>query len=540
MTNALYKVPTPINEPVLTYATGTVEREELAAELTRQAATVVDIPSVIGGKEIRRGEKGKVTMPHNHSHVLAEHYMAGEEELKAAANAAIAAREAWSNMPWQHRASIFLRAADLLVGPWRQVMNAATMLNQSKTAHQAEIDVACEMADFLRFNVAFAQEIYQNQPLSDTGMWNRMEYRPLAGFVVAISPFNFTAIGGNLSVAPALMGNTVVWKPATSALLSNYLLYQLLEEAGLPSGVINFVTCKGSDVSKYLLTDPRMAGLHFTGSTAVFNACWRLVGEKINIYENYPRLVGETGGKDFVFAHPTADIDALTTALVRGAFEYQGQKCSAASRAYIPESLWPPVKEGVLAKVAQIKVGDVADFSNFMGAVIDEAAFKSITGYIDYARASDDADVLCGGYDGSVGWFVQPTVIQAKVPDFKTMREEIFGPVLTIYVYPDADFDAAIHSCRTVTPYALTGAIFARDRQALVSMERTLTDAAGNFYINDKPTGAVVGQQPFGGGRASGTNDKAGSVFNLLRWVSPRTIKETFVPPKAVEYPYMK
>jgi len=335
------------------------------------------------------------------------------------------------------------------------------------------------------------------------------------------------------------MGNTVVWKPATSALLSNYLLYQLLLEAGLPKGVINFVPCKGSDVSKHLLTDPRMAGLHFTGSTAVFNACWRLVGENVNIYENYPRLVGETGGKDFIFAHPTADVEALTTAMVRGSFEYQGQKCSAASRAYIPESLWPQVKAGVLAKTAKIKVGDVADFSNFMGAVIDEAAFKSITGYIDYANQSADAEVLCGSYDGSKGWFVQPTIIHAKVPDFKTMREEIFGPVLTVYVYPDGDFDKAIHSCNTVTPYALTGAIFAQDRQALVAMESALADAAGNFYINDKPTGAVVGQQPFGGGRASGTNDKAGSVLNLLRWVSPRTIKETFVPPKVVEYPYM-
>ncbi|MCL2573852.1 MAG: L-glutamate gamma-semialdehyde dehydrogenase [Defluviitaleaceae bacterium] len=540
MTNAIYTVPKPINEPVLTYASGTSERDALQTQLKKQAATVTDIPIVINGKEIRTGEKGKVTMPHNHSHVLAEYCLAGEVELKAAANAAMDARDAWSNMPWQHRAAIFLKAADLLAGPWRQTLNAATMLNQSKTAHQAEIDAACELADFLRFNVAFAQEVYQNQPISDAGMWNRMEYRPLSGFVVAVSPFNFTAIGGNLCIAPALMGNTVVWKPATSALLSNYLVYQLLQEAGLPDGVINFVPCRGSDVSKYLLSDPRMAGFHFTGSTAVFNACWKLVGENIANYENYPRLVGETGGKDFIFAHPTADVDALTTAMVRGAFEYQGQKCSAASRAYIPESLWAKVKEGVLAKTAEIKVGEVTDFSNFMGAVIDEAAFKSITGYIDYAKESKDADVLCGGYDGSKGWFVQPTIIQAHVPNFKTMVEEIFGPVLTVFVYPDADFDNAIHSCCTVSPYALTGAIFAQDRQALAYMERALSDAAGNFYINDKPTGAVVGQQPFGGGRASGTNDKAGSVLNLLRWVSPRTIKETFVPPKSVPYPYMQ
>jgi len=539
MNNALYNVPAPINEPVLSYAPGTAERDAVQAELKRQSAEVLDIPIIIGGKEIRTNVKGSVKMPHNHSHVLAEYHIAGPKELEEAVESAVCAKAAWASMPWEHRASIFLKAADLLAGPWRQRLNAATMLGQSKTVYQAEIDSACEMADFLRFNVYFAEEIYQNQPISDMGMWNRMEYRPLSGFVMAISPFNFTAIGGNLCAAPAIMGNTVVWKPASTAILSNYLMYQLLLEAGLPPGVINFVPCKGTDVSEHVLKDPRMAGFHFTGSTAVFNSCWKLVGENIADYENYPRLVGETGGKDFVFAHPTADVKALTTALIRGAYEYQGQKCSAASRAYIPESIWPQVKEELLAKIANIRVGDVADFSNFMGAVIDENAYKSITGYIDYARNSSDAEVLCGDYNSEKGWFIYPTVIQAKVPDFKTMKEEIFGPVLTIYVYPDNDFEKTIESCKTVTPYALTGAIFAQDRQALVAMESALSDAAGNFYLNDKPTGAVVGQQPFGGGRASGTNDKAGSVLNLLRWTSPRTIKETFIPAKAVEYPFM-
>ena len=537
--NALYNVPTPVNEPVLTYGPGTPEREAVKAELWRQSATVMNIPLVIGGKEIYMANKGRCKMPHNHSHILAEYSIAGQEELKAAIDASLAAKADWAAMPWEHRAAIFLKAADLIAGPWRQIINAATMLGQSKTVYQAEIDSACELADFLRFNVYFAQEIYKNQPLSSAGMWNRMEYRPLSGFVVAISPFNFTAIGGNLPCSPAIMGNTVVWKPATTSVLSNYLIYQILQEAGLPPGVINFVPCSGPDISKYVLPHPEMAGLHFTGSTGVFNSCWRLVGENIANYSNYPRLVGETGGKDFIFAHNTAKIVPLVTAMVRGAFEYQGQKCSAASRAYIPESLWPQVKELLLAETAKLKVGDVSDLSNFMGAVIDEKAFKSIVAYIDNANASPDAEVLTGSYDCSVGWFIQPTVIQAKKPDYVTMSEEIFGPVLTVYVYPDADFDATIDSCCTVSPYALTGAIFAKDRAVLADMEARLADAAGNFYINDKPTGAVVGQQPFGGGRASGTNDKAGSALNLLRWTSPRTIKETFLPAEAVGYPFM-
>ena len=541
MNNAIYNVPIPINEPVRDYAPGSPERSSIKAELDRMAAAEpMKIPTVINGKEYFDGTKKTVVMPHDHSHVLAEFSMAGPEQLKLAVEASMDAKEAWAAMPWEHRASIFLKAADLVAGPWRDRVNAATMLGQSKTVYQAEIDSACELADFLRFNVHFAQEIYKNQPESAPTMWNRMEHRPLSGFVLAISPFNFTAIGGNLPTAPALMGNTVVWKPASTAVLSNYIIFQILKEAGLPDGVINFVPSRGADVDKVVIQDPRMAGFHFTGSTEVFSQVWRVIGDNIKMYENYPRMVGETGGKDFIFAHPTADVRALVVACIRGAFEYQGQKCSAASRAYIPQSLWPAVKEDLLAEIAKLKVGDVRDFTNFMGAVIDEPAFKSITGYIDYAQAADNAEVLCGGYDGSKGYFVQPTVIQTTDPDFKTMCEEIFGPVLTIYVYPDAELEDALESCRSASPYALTGAIFAQDRDALIHMDTALADAAGNFYINDKPTGAVVGQQPFGGGRASGTNNKAGSTLNLLCWTSPRTIKETFVPAKQVEYPFME
>ena len=537
--SAIFTVPTPINETVLTYAPGTTERALVEAELKRQSAESIDIPLVIGGKEIHTKSKGANKMPHNHSHTLATYSIAGSEELKAAADAAINAKKAWNNLPWEHRASIFLKAADMISGPWRQVLNAATMLCQSKTIHQAEIDAACELADFLRFNVRFAEEIYQNQPISGPGVWNRMEYRPLSGFVAAVSPFNFTAIGGNLPTAPALMGNTVVWKPASSAVYSNYLVFKILTEAGLPDGVINFVPCRGADVSSFLLKDPRMAGFHFTGSTQVFNDIWKLVGDNISNYQNYPRLVGETGGKDFIFAHPTAQVKPLVTAMVRGAFEYQGQKCSAASRAYIPKSLWGDVKKQLLSETAGLKVGDVSDFSVFVGAIIDESAYKSIVKYIDQAHESPDADVLCGSYNSDTGWFVNPTIIEAKTPDFITMREEIFGPVLTVYVYPDDKLEETLISCRDVSPYALTGAIFAKDRYALSHMEEALADAAGNFYINDKPTGAVVGQQPFGGARASGTNDKAGSILNLLRWTSPRTIKETFIPAEEINYPYM-
>ncbi|MCL2421489.1 MAG: L-glutamate gamma-semialdehyde dehydrogenase [Defluviitaleaceae bacterium] len=540
MNNAIYNVPIPVNETVLTYAPGTPERAAIKAELEHQASTTVKIPLIIGGKEIHTDKKGTCVMPHDHNHVLAEFSIAGEAELKAAMDAAMAAKESWYALPWVHRASIFLKAADLLAGPWRQRMNAATMLGQSKTVYQAEIDSACEMADFLRFNVYFAQDIYKNQPISPSSVWNRMEYRPLSGFVMAISPFNFTAIGGNLATAPALMGNTVIWKPASTAVLSNYLFYQILVEAGMPEGVINFVPCGGRDVSEHILKDPRMAGFHFTGSTDVFSGVWKLVGDNIRTYQNYPRLVGETGGKDFIFAHKSAQVQPLVTAMIRGAFEYQGQKCSAASRVYIPESLWPEVKEKLLAEAASIKVGDIRDFRNFMGAVIDENSYNTIVDYIKYAEKSDDAEILCGSYDDSKGWFVYPTIIHAKTPDFKTMQEEIFGPVLTIYVYPDDKYEETLENARIVTPYALTGSIFARDRQVIAQLEQVMADEAGNFYINDKPTGAVVGQQPFGGARASGTNDKAGSVLNLLRWTSPRTIKETFVPADEIAYPFME
>ena len=540
MSNGYFFVEQPKNEPVREYAPGSAERASLKAELKRQAALKVDIPLVIGGREVRTGKTGRIAMPHDHAHLLAEYQIAGEAELKAAVKAALAAKAAWAGMPWEHRASIFLKAADLLTGPWRDRVNTATMLGQSKTCYQAEIDSACELADFLRFNVYYAQEIMKQQPNNAPAVWNRTEYRPLDGFVAAVTPFNFTSIGGNLSTAPAIMGNVVIWKPSSTAVLSNYYFMKLLEEAGLPAGVINFVPCRGADLSKCVLTDPDMAGFHFTGSTEVFSSVWKLVGDNIHAYRNYPRLVGETGGKDFVFAHPSADADALVSALIRGSFEYQGQKCSAASRAYIPESLWGIVKDKLLSEVAKLKVGDVTDFTNFIGAVIDKKSFDNIQAYVDYAKASPDTEVLCGSLDDSVGYFVKPTVILAKAPDFKTMVEEIFGPVLTIYVYPDEALDETLKACDAASPYALTGAIFAKDREAIVRMEKALSSAAGNFYINDKPTGAVIGQQPFGGARASGTNDKAGSMLNLYRWISPRVIKENFLPAKEIGYPFMK
>lgn len=540
MSNAYFKIEMPKNEPVRAYAPGSKERESLKKELDRQAGEVVKIPMIIGGKEVWTETTGTCVMPHDHAHVLAEYCIGGEKELKEAIEASMAAKKEWEDMPAQQRLSIFLKAADLLAGPWRDRINASTMLGQSKTAYQAEIDSACELADFLRFNVYYAQQIYREQPNNTPGVWNRTEYRPLEGFVAAIAPFNFTSIGGNLCTAPAITGNVVVWKPASTAILSNYYFMKLLEEAGLPAGVINFIPCRGSDVSRYVLTDSRLAGFHFTGSTKVFSGVWSLIGENIASYKAYPRLVGETGGKDFIFAHKSAQVKPLVSALVRGAFEYQGQKCSAASRAFIPESLWPEVKEGVLAETAKLGVGDICNFKNFMGAVIDENAFKTISGYIDYAKESEDAEILCGGYDGSKGWFIYPTIIQAKKADFKTMVEEIFGPVLTIYVYPDDEFEKTIELCDTASPYALTGAVFAQDRQVIAAMEKAFTGTAGNFYINDKPTGAVIGQQPFGGARASGTNDKAGSMLNLYRWISPRTLKEVFVPTEEIRYPFME
>lgn len=540
MSNAYFKIEMPKNEPVNSYAPGTKERESLKRELERQAEEVVKIPMIIGGKEVWTEKTDVCVMPHDHTHVLAEFCMGGEKELKDAIESAMDAKKEWEAIPVEHRLSIFLKAADLLAGPWRDKINAATMLGQSKTAYQAEIDAACELADFLRFNVYFAQNIYKEQPNNTPGVWNRTEYRPLEGFVTAISPFNFTSIGGNLCTAPAITGNVVLWKPASTAILSNYYFMKLLEEAGLPAGVINFIPCRGSDVSRWVLTDSRLSGFHFTGSTKVFSGVWSLIGENISNYKTYPRLIGETGGKDFIFAHKTAQVKPLVAALIRGAFEYQGQKCSAASRAFIPESIWPQVKQEMLAEIDKLKVGDIQDFRNFMGAVIDGNSFESIKGYIDYARSSKDAEILCGSYDSSKGWFIYPTVIQAKKPDFKTMVEEIFGPVLTVYVYPDNKFEETIKICDTASPYSLTGAIFSQDRQAIVEMEKAFTGSAGNFYINDKPTGAVIGQQPFGGARASGTNDKAGSILNLYRWISPRTLKESFVPTEEITYPFMR
>ncbi len=539
MANGFFTLPQPYNEPVKAYLPGSPERAELKAEIERQSKAVAEIPLVIGGREVWTDRFGEVVMPHDHRHVLARYCIAGEKELRMAADAACAARDAWAGMPFEHRASVFLKAAELLAGPWRAKINAATMLGQSKTAYQAEIDAACELCDFFRYNAHFAAGIYSRQPENARGVWNRVEYRPLDGFVLAITPFNFTSIGGNLPAAPALMGNAVVWKPASTAVLSNYYVMRLLMEAGLPAGVVNFLPARGGEVSRVLVADPRMAGFHFTGSTEVFSGVWSAVGANIQSYRSYPRLVGETGGKDFIFAHPSADVGALAAAMVRGAYEYQGQKCSAASRAYVPASLWEGVKEKTLALLKPLKVGDVADFTNFMGAVIDEASFNKIASYIDMAKASPDAEFICGGYDGSKGYFIHPTLIRAKKPDFPTMVTELFGPVLTVYVYEDEKLEETLALCDSSTAYALTGAIFADDRNAVLRMEAALSNAAGNFYINDKPTGAVVGQQPFGGARASGTNDKAGSELNLIRWVSPRTIKETFVPAKAADYPYM-
>ena len=547
MSNGNFVIPNPINEPILSYAPGTAERAALKAEIERQSKSKLDIPIIIGGKELRTGKIQKVVMPHKHAHVLAEYHVGGAAELKSAVKAALEARKEWENMPFEHRAAIFLKAAELFATKYRALINASTMLGQSKTVFQAEIDAACELADFLRFNAHFAAQIYKDQPLSEKGIWNRLEYRPLDGFIAAISPFNFTAIAGNLSSAPAILGNTVVWKPSSTAMLSNYYVMKIFEEAGLPAGVINFVPCSGAEFSEHVLGNAELGGIHFTGSTAVFKDIWSTVGKNIKKYKNYPRIVGETGGKDFIFAHPSVvnkgadgqnQLQGLAVALVRGAFEYQGQKCSAASRAYIPSSIWGELKKILLAETAKLKVGGTDDFNNFVSAVIDKKAFERIKGYIDGAKADAAAEILCGGCDDSVGFFVQPTVIQTTDPEYRTMKEEIFGPVLTVYVYEDADLDKTLKLC-CQNDYALTGAIWGQGRQVITHMEKVLSSAAGNLYINDKCTGAVVGQQPFGGGRASGTNDKAGSILNLYRWLSPRTIKETFVPPTAVGYPFM-
>lgn len=538
--NGIFPIPQPVNEPVRSYAPGSPEKRSLKAALKEMRSREIEIPLLIGGKEVRTGKLGTCILPHNHGHVLARYHKAGPAEVELAIAAARQAHALWADMPWYDRAAIMLKAAELLAGPWRDTLNAATMLNQSKTVYQAEIDSACEIIDFWRFNPYFAQQIYEDQPISAPGVWNRVEYRALEGFIFAVTPFNFTSIGANLPTSVALMGNTVLWKPASTAVLSAYFIYKLLEEAGLPPGVINLVVGSGSQVGDPVLASEEFAGIHFTGSTGVFHGMWKTVGENIARYRSYPRIVGETGGKDFVFLHVSADVDAAVTALVRGAFEYQGQKCSAASRAFIPASLWPSVKERLIGQLSQVKMGDVEDFTNFMGAVIDAAAFESIKEYIDYAKASPEAEIIYGGgCDDSVGYFIEPTVVLTRDPSFRLMREEIFGPVLTLFVYPDNELDRALQLCDQGSPYALTGAVFAQDRVALAKIMRALRDAAGNFYINDKPTGAVVGQQPFGGARASGTNDKAGSKWNLIRWTSPRAIKENFVPPKHFAYPFM-
>jgi len=538
--NGTVKIPIPYNEPILSYAPGTSQKKALKDQLQKMLAETVDIPLVIGGQEVRTGSLADCRCPHDHEHVLARYHKAGAKEVEMAVEAAKKAWRDWSEMDWISRAAIFLRAAELLATKYRFVLNAATMLGQSKTCHQAEIDSACELIDFYRFNPYFMTQIYEQQPNSSAGIWDYLEYRPLEGFIFAVTPFNFTAIAGNLPTSPAMMGDVVLWKPASSAVYSAYFLTKLWAEAGLPGGVINFIPGPGRFVGDPVLAKADLAGVHFTGSTAVFHDMWKLIGGNIKNYKSYPRIVGETGGKDFVFVHASAGLEAVAVALIRGAFEYQGQKCSAASRAYIPQSLWPALKQRLKDEAATIKMGDVTDFSNFMGAVINKAAFDSIAAYIEYAKKSSEAEVvLGGGYDGQKGYFIEPTVIQTTNPRFKLIEEEIFGPVLTVYVYADKDFAKTLELCNMTSPYALTGCIMANDRAAVIQAYKSLRYAAGNFYINDKPTGAVVGQQPFGGARASGTNDKAGSYLNLLRWVSARAVKENLNPPTDYRYPFL-
>jgi 1-pyrroline-5-carboxylate dehydrogenase len=540
--NAIARVPPPKNEPALSYAPGTPERAELQATLRRMAGEHLEIPAIIGGKHVRGGKTDTVRMPHRHSHVLATLHEADGGQVEQAIQAALAAKEEWSRVPFVERAAIFLRAAELLATRYRPLLNAATMLGQGKTAYQAEIDAACEAIDFLRFNVHFVEQLLEQQPVSSPGVWNMTDYRPLDGFVFAVAPFNFTAIALNLCTAPAMLGNVVLFKPSNTAALSAWYLMELLREAGLPDGVINMLPGDGPTIGNPVMASPHLGGVHFTGSTATFQTLWRTAGENISRYKQYPRLVGETGGKDFIFAHASAadDLDALATAIVRGGYEYQGQKCSAASRVYVPESLWPRLKARLQELIGELRMGDVSDFRNFMGAVIDEKAFKRTASYIELARQGGEASILAGGeVDRSEGWFVKPTLVQLSNPRHRIMQEEIFAPVVGVYVYPDARFEETLRECDTSAPYALTGAVFARERKAISTMLRELRHAAGNVYINDKPTGAVVGQQPFGGSRASGTNDKSGSMLNLTRWTSPRTIKETFAPPTRVPYPSM-
>ncbi|WP_338874018.1 L-glutamate gamma-semialdehyde dehydrogenase [Spirosoma sp. SC4-14] len=540
MSFGIFNVPTPANEPVKEYRPGSPEREALKKALAYFRAQETDIPMYIGNQEVRTERKLRIAPPHDHKHTLGYFYEGDAEHVVQAIDAALAAKENWANLSWEHRASIFLKAADLISGPYRARINAATMLGQSKNAYQAEIDSACELIDFLRFNVSYATEIYRQQPNSSPGVWNRLEYRPLEGFVFALTPFNFTAIAGNLPTSTALMGNTVVWKPAYTQILSAKVIMEVLKEAGLPAGVINLIYVDGPVAGDIIFKHPDFAGIHFTGSTGVFQTIWGEIGANIHRYKSYPRIVGETGGKDFVLVHESADTDEVATGLVRGAFEYQGQKCSAASRAYIPSTLWPAIESKMLAFLSEIKMGGTEDFSNFINAVIDERAFKKITSYIDEAKTSDRVEIVAGGnYDGSKGYFIEPTVLLVNDPKYRTMCEELFGPVLSIYVYEPTDYDSIVKIVNTTSPYALTGSIFAKDRYIIERTAKQLENAAGNFYINDKPTGAVVGQQPFGGARASGTNDKAGSALNLFRWVSARTIKETYVSPRHFAYPFL-
>ena len=541
MKNAKTIVPKPLNEPILSYGPGTKERIALKNRIKELKSQKIEIPLIIGGKEVKTGNLAEIRVPHDHQHLLGHYHLAGSKEVNMAIDSAMAAWESWSKMPWESRAAIFKKMASILQRPNDQTLNAATMLGQSKNAFQAEIDASCEMIDFLNFNCWYAQELYSQQPTySPDGIWNRLEHRPLEGFVFAATPFNFTSIAGNLPAAPALMGNVCIWKPASSAVYSSYFMMKLFLEAGVPEGVINFIPGSGKDIGPTIMKNQNLAGVHFTGSTGVFQGMWKTIGENINNYKSYPRIVGETGGKDFCIAHESSNIEELSTAMVRGAFEYQGQKCSALSRAYIPTSIWPELSENYIKKVKKIKVGDVEDFSNFMNAVIDKSAFDSITSYIDKSRKDDGTKIITGGnYDDSVGYYIEPTTILVKDPKYTTMCEEIFGPVLTIYLYDPNEWEQTLNLVDNTSPYALTGCVWGTDSEAINFATEKLTHAAGNFYINDKPTGAVVGQQPFGGSRASGTNDKAGSIFNLIRWVSMRTIKETFDPPKDFEYPFM-
>lgn len=540
MSNAIYSTPIPRNEPVLSYAPGSFEREDVKRVLAEMSSQELDVPMYIGDQEVRTDDKRPLSPPHNHQHVIGHFYMGDRTHVEAAIHAAMAAKKEWQALSWEHRAAIFLKAADLLSGPYRARMNAATMLAQSKNIYQAEIDAVAELCDFFRFNAAYMEQIYMEQPESPAGQWNRLEYRPLEGFVFCVTPFNFTSIAANLPAAPAMMGNTCVWKPADAQIYSAKIIMEIFKEAGLPDGVINLVYCDGPEAGDVVFNHKDFGGLHFTGSTGVFQHLWKTIGENISKYKSYPRIVGETGGKDYIFAHSSADVGAVATAISRGAFEYQGQKCSAASRAYIPRSIYTDVMSIVLEDLKTMKMGDPADFGNFINAVITEAAFDRIASYIDRAKEAPDAEIIAGGnYDKSKGYFIEPTVIKTSNPKFLTMCEEIFGPVITVYEYEDAQWVETIQTLDETGPYALTGAIFSQDRYVINQASQLLQDTAGNFYINDKPTGAVVGQQPFGGARGSGTNDKAGSYLNLIRWVSPRTIKETFVPPKDYRYPFL-